>query len=151
MPASDGASHAHPTAAELALAAALRRAGRLDAEVAKTGLANAELQKKLDDVGARYAGLSQEHTDSLRTIASRDAQLKAQQATLSQTRGEIAACEDKNVKLYGYGSELMRRYRDKTAFEAIRQAEPLTGLKQAQIDNVLEEYRDKLDAQRVRP
>jgi predicted RNase H-like nuclease (RuvC/YqgF family) len=136
-------------AAELRLAAALKRAGRLDAELAKSRQANAELEKKLADAGARHAQLSQEHTEALRTIASRDAQLKLQQATLTQTRGEIGACEEKNLKLYGYGSELMRRYREKSAFEAIRQAEPLTGLQRAQIDNVLEEYRDKLQAQRV--
>jgi hypothetical protein len=137
-------------ATELQLAAALRRAGRLEADLAKSKQANAELEKKLADAGAKYASLSQEHTEALRTIASRDAQLKQQQGTLTQTRGEIAACEDKNLKLYGYGTELMQRYRDKSAFEAIRQAEPLTGLKQAQIDNVLEEYRDKLEAQRIR-
>lgn len=138
-------------AAELRLDAERRRASRLDADLAKSRQAIAEMEKKLADAGARYEHLSQEHADALRTIASRDAQLKVQVAVLTQTRGEIAACEKKNLKLYGYGNELMQRYREKSAFEAIRQAEPLTGLQQAQIDNLLEEYRDKLQAQRAGP
>jgi hypothetical protein len=44
----------------------------------------------------------------------------------------------------------MHRYRDKGPFEALRQADPVTGLTQAGIDNVLEEYRDKLDSQKIR-
>lgn len=137
--------------AEQKLAAAQRRAGGLEAELSRSRSAGADLEKKLAEAGARFARLSQEHTEALRTIASRDSQVKLQQGTLTQVRGEIAACEDKNAKLYGFGTELIGRYRDKSPFEAIRQAEPLTGLKQAQMDNLMEEYRDKLDAQRIRP
>ncbi len=134
---------------EKQLAIALPRANRLSAELAKEREAKTELEQKLAELGAKYDKLSQDHTDALRTIASRDAQIRQQTKTLTQTRGEITACEDKNVKLYSYGTDLMQRYRDKGVFDAIRQAEPLTGLKQAQIDNVLEEYRDKLDAQKI--
>jgi DNA repair exonuclease SbcCD ATPase subunit len=137
------------TAAEKELAIAQRRAAASGADLAKSRQTNTELEKKLADAGAKYAQLSQLHTEAIRTIASRDAQIKLGQASLTQVRGETAACEAKNARLYTYGNELMQRYRDKTAFEAIRQAEPLTGLKQAQIDNVLEEYRGKLEAQKI--
>src|SRR5262249_13511091 len=125
-------------AAEKEVEQAKQRAAAVGRELAQSQKSNADLQAKLTDTSGRFAKLGEEHSGSLRTIASRDAQIKQQQGTLMQTRTEIAACEDKNLKLYGYGEELMQRYRNKGAFEAMRQAEPFTGLKQAQIDNVLE-------------
>lgn len=136
-------------ATEQQLAAEQRRAGNLGAELNQSRQSGTQLEQKLAELSAKYALLSQEHTEALRTIASRDNQLKLQQASLMRTRTEIGACEEKNAKLYGYGSELMQRYLDKTAFESLRQAEPMTGLKQAQMDNLLQEYRDKLEAQRI--
>jgi len=133
---------------EKKLGDAERRNRALGAELTRSRQSNAELEKKLADANTRYAQLSQTHTESLRTLASRDNQIKLQIGTLTQTRTEVAACEEKNVKLYGYATELMQRYRDKGAFDALTQAEPVTGLKQARIDNLLEEYRDKLETQR---
>lgn len=137
-------------AAEQEAKAAGQRAGGLARELTQAKQGGTELQAKLDDTAAKLVKLGQEHTEALRTIASRDSQIKQQQNTLMQTRGEITACEDKNLKLYTYGDELAQRYRQKSAFDALRQAEPFTGLEQARIDNVIEEYRDKLDAQKIR-
>lgn len=136
-------------AAEQQAQAAQKHASGLMVELAQARQAGMELGKKLADANAKFAQLSQEHTDALHNLSSRDSQLKLQQSTLTQVRAEVAACEGKNLKLYEYGDELMQRYRDKGVFDSLRQAEPLTGLKQAQIDNLLGEYRDKLDAQRV--
>ena len=133
---------------EKKLGDAERRNRALGAELTRSRQSNAELEKKLAEANTRYAQLSQAHTEALRTLASRDNQIKLQIGTLTQTRTEVAACEEKNVKLYGYATELMQRYRDKGTFDALTQAEPVTGLKQARIDNLLEEYRDKLEAQR---
>ena len=133
---------------EKKLGDAERRNRALGAELTRSRQSNAELEKKLAEANTRYTQLSQTHTEALRTLASRDNQIKLQIGTLTQTRTEVAACEEKNVKLYGYATELMQRYRDKGAFDALTQAEPVTGLKQARIDNLLEEYRDKLETQR---
>ena len=128
---------------------------REKAAAAEQAAALAVLQGKLKEAEQRIAAAGVLQTDTQRTVASRDAQLRQLQAALAQTRtqanSEIGACEAKNAKLYTYGTELMRLYRGKTAFDAMRQAEPLTGLKAVEIDNVLEEYRDKLAGQRSAP
>ena len=81
-------------------------------------------------------------------MASRDAQQKQLRATLVQVRKEDDVCEMKNANLFTYGEELLRDYRGKTAFDAILQAEPLTGLNSVEIENLLKEYRGKLSAER---
>ncbi len=128
---------------------------REKAAAAEQAAALAALQGQLKEAEQRIGAAGVLQTETQRTLASRDAQLRQLQAALAQTRtqanSEIGVCEAKNAKLYTYGTELMRLYRDKTAFDAMRQAEPLTGLKAVEIDNVLEEYRDKLGAQRGTP
>jgi septal ring factor EnvC (AmiA/AmiB activator) len=61
---------------------------------------------------------------------------------------ELASCERKNVALYGVGRSLMDRFESKTCGETLVQKEPFTGLKQVETENLLEEYRDKLDDQK---
>lgn len=135
------------------LQGAAARARRLEQELAAERAVAADLKAKLAAANERVAAAGVLQTETQRSLASRDAQLRQVQATLLQTRtqaaAEIGSCEAKNAKLYAHGTELMRLYRDKTAFDAIRQAEPLTGLTSVGIENVLEEYRDKLAAGRA--
>jgi len=150
-------AEADRTAAGLKAAAARARVlaeeiKREKAAAAQQAAAQATLAARLTESEQRIAAAGVLQTETQRTLASRDAQLRQLQVALAQARtqanGEIGACEAKNAKLYSYGSELARLYRGKTAFDAMRQAEPLTGLKAVEIENVLEEYRDKLAGQR---
>jgi uncharacterized protein YlxW (UPF0749 family) len=70
-------------------------------------------------------------------------------AALSAQEKATAACETKNVQLYRYSQEMAARFEKKDALGALLQAEPLTGLKRVEIENLLEEYRDKLDSQKI--
>lgn len=128
---------------------------REKAAAVEQAAAQASLAARLKEIEQRIAAAGVLQTETQRTLASRDAQLRQLQAALAQARtqanSEIGACEAKNAKLHTYGTELKRLYRDKTAFDAMRQAEPLTGLKSVEIDNLLEEYRDKLSGQRSAP
>ncbi len=43
----------------------------------------------------------------------------------------------------------MTRFEQKTCGEILAQKEPFTGLKRVEVENLLEEYRDKLDEQKL--
>ncbi len=135
------------------LQGAVARARKLEEELKREKEAGAALQAKLADAGQRIAAAGVQQTESLRTLASRDSQLKQLQATLLQARTqattELGVCDAKNAKLVAYSGDLLRLYRDKTAFESIAQAEPLTGLKSVAIENIIEEYRGKIDSQKA--
>ncbi|MFN9389406.1 MAG: DNA repair protein, partial [Betaproteobacteria bacterium] len=59
--------------------------------------------------------------------------------------------EQKNVKLYVLSRELIERYRSQGFWDAVRRKEPFTGLKQVEVENLLEQYRDRADEARVIP
>jgi len=49
------------------------------------------------------------------------------------------------------GAGLLQLYRDKGLREITRQQEPLLGLGDVQMFNLVQDYRDKTDAERFRP
>lgn len=57
--------------------------------------------------------------------------------------------EGKNLKLYQTGRELMTRFEQKSYGEILAQKELFTGLKRVEIENLQEEYRNKLDEQKL--
>jgi chromosome segregation ATPase len=72
-------------------------------------------------------------------------------AALGAQEAATKDCQAKNVALYRYGQELAEKYKDKGVVDALTQQEPFTGLKRVQIENLLEDYRDKLDSQKIEP
>ena len=114
-------------------------------DLAASGQQLAETRKTLNDTGARLAQTS----DELRRAQADKANLES---IKTRNEREIVSCEDKNLKLYQTGRELMVRFEQKSCGEILAQKEPFTGLKRVEIENLLEEYRDKLDEQkRVKP
>jgi chromosome segregation ATPase len=71
--------------------------------------------------------------------------------SIRQQEERAAACEDKNRKLAGIALDALRRYKNKGVWEALRQSEPVLGLHSVEVENLLEEYRDKVDAETIRP
>lgn len=101
-----------------------------------------EYEARLTDGDKRYAALG----DEQKKAVLENAQLRSQQAKL---KGQLDDTEAKNLQLYKYSLALMDKYRTKSVFGCLAQAEPFTGLKQIEIDNLLDEYREKVDAQKV--
>ena len=72
--------------------------------------------------------------------------------TLQQTereRGELQqqldVCTQRNVALYGVGMEVLDRYESKGFWSVMKQKEPFTQLKRVEIENLAEDYRQRLD------
>lgn len=93
------------------------------------------------------ADLAQKYSEAERGLQK----LTDEKASLDRTlSANLAACEEKNLRLYKIGVELLDRYKNKGVFQAIRQAEPFTQLEWAGMENLLAEYREKLDGQRAK-
>lgn len=85
------------------------------------------------------------------TIAERDAMKADLEARLAEQTRLREETEAKNLKLYEYNVELMNVYASKGVMDSLLQREPFTGIKQVEIENILEEYSYKLDQQKVEP
>lgn len=130
------------------LDAAQRKAGGLSSRVSA-------LTRELDGVKAERDALTEKLAEARKTLADTSEKLSAAE---SDNRGlrdvgarqkeAIALCGQRNVKLYEYGNELLGAYQGKGCASALMQAEPFTRLKRIEVENMVEDYRDKLDEQK---
>ncbi len=117
-------------------------------------------------LGTRVAGLQQQLLEQQRTgtdaLAARSQALEGAnraretsdrqwQVRLAQQVTQLDECSAKNDRLVVLGAGLLQRYRDKGLREITRQQEPLLGLGDVQMFNLVQDYRDKTDAERFRP
>ncbi len=75
---------------------------------------------------------------------------KLEAVRVSQTQ-LIAACEERNTKLYAVGRSVIEECHDRSAKDTLLRLEPFTGIAQVEIENRLEAQRDQLDAQKSLP
>lgn len=97
-----------------------------------------QTEDQLRDVVAKYKELDGEHRELTAVREELD------QTVAVKTR-EISECEGKNIRMFEANVELLGHYAGKTAWDALAQREPFTGLKQVEIENILQEYRFKLE------
>jgi len=71
------------------------------------------------------------------------------QGSLTQERQRLTACQASNGELYRVGGEILERYQRKSCTDSLLQAEPFTGLKRVEIENMVEDFQEKLDGARL--
>jgi hypothetical protein len=109
----------------------------------------AGVRERLEQTAGRLTETQQTLAQTQRTLATTEADKRNLEGIKARNEREIALCEGKNLKLFQTGRELMVRFEKKTCGEVMAQGEPFTGLKRVEIENLLEEYRDKLDEQKL--
>lgn len=139
------------------------KVGKLDKALSEEKARGEQLQKDLEAAKQEQAATKASLLESETRLAETAKNLLQTQQTLARTEAdkrqlevlkvrqekEIAGSEAKNLKLYQTGRELMTRFEQKSCAETLAQKEPFTGLKRVEIENLLEEYRDKLDEQKL--
>ena len=129
----------------------------LQAENAKLKAEVDGLSKKLgsarsgaDKSRAANAGLTEKLQETAQTLVQAQVERKKLEDTNAAQVKQIENCVAKNVQLYQVNRELLQQYEGKGVMASLLQKEPLTGLKQVEIENLVEEYRDKIDGLRVK-
>jgi ABC-type transporter Mla subunit MlaD len=102
-----------------------------EASLAKSREGNAALSENL-----------QKTAQNLRQTETEKTQL---QGTVVDQAQLIESCEAKNVKMLQINRELLVHYERKGFIDAMLQHEPLTQLKRVEIENIVQEYQDKID------
>lgn len=123
--------------AEAGLSAAGRRSDALSGSLAKTQMRLEQTTAKLREV----AGMYRETRAKLQQAEAARDDLAAQ---LAETSRQLQDAEDKNLALYKVNRELMVRYQRKSAWDALRQAEPFSGIRGVAIENELQDYEDRM-------
>ena len=72
-------------------------------------------------------------------------------AKAADTERKLADCRARNSELYKLGSEILERYRRFGIGEALAAREPFTGNAKVKLDNLIQDYGDKLLDQTAKP
>ncbi|KPF47816.1 hypothetical protein IP87_00405 [beta proteobacterium AAP121] len=100
------------------------------------------------------AALAAKDAELARTAAALQAQTGARQEwqqRFGQQVRLVTECSEKNDRLVKLGAELLARWQGKGVMEALRQREPVLGLGDVQMFNLVQAYRDKTDNEKFVP
>jgi chromosome segregation ATPase len=127
------------------------KAAALQTQLDATRTTQENTQHALDDANGRLAALNAKLGEAQKQLAARDAQLKEVSLTVEQSKAANNSCEAKNVALFAYAQEVLQRYRKKGVWASLSQKDPVFGLKEVEVENVVQEYQLKFDSQKVKP
>ncbi len=139
------------TVKNTSLKAQSTKAAALQAQLEAAHTAQENTQHGLEDANSRLATLNTKLAEAQKQLTARDAQIKETSLILDQTKAANTSCEAKNVTLYGYAVEVLQRYQKKGVWASLSQKDPVFGLKEVDMENVVQEYQLKFDAQKVKP
>lgn len=132
---------------------------KLSAERAARSRTERDLKTAQDEIEALKSKLAESEVQlaetrtnlqaTTQTLAQTDSAKKQTESQLAGTRQDLGQCRTQNDKLYSLSREVMVKYRDKTCQDALAQAEPFTGLKRVEVENLLETWRDRADQARL--
>jgi chromosome segregation ATPase len=103
-----------------------------------------DLEQRLKTTLERVAVLEKE-------LAQTSAQLKTSEGALIGRNRQVNACEKRNSELYGLGRKLVEQCRDTASVGASQLVDHVTGAKRVAFETLMEDYRDKLDGERLLP
>jgi chromosome segregation ATPase len=125
----------------------------LDAQRQEREALDARLAAQAQTLQTTQQALDQQRqalADHQRRLAQRESALADLQARhASQARG-LQTCATNNAALHALGHELLQRWVDKTVAEVLAQSEPFVQTRRVALENLVDGYRDKLDAQALR-
>ncbi len=145
-------------AASRAGAAQKASAAKLAAlEADKTQLAAkvADLERLLDDVKRTaeqaLADKDKELVRAATTFRAKEGERADWQGRFGQQVRLATECTDKNERLLRLNAELLNRWQGKGVLDTLLQREPVLGFNDVQIFNLVQDYRDRADAERFVP
>lgn len=108
-----------------------------------------QLQTQLQEQQQLVAELNQQLTDTKNALGVNDTQRKKLVSNVSNMHQKLQSCEEKNSQLYAYGKSLVSVYDDASLYQKVMRQEPFFQLKRVELENILQEKRDQLDASKV--
>lgn len=130
------------------LASANARRAALERELEELNKGKADLAEKFQETGEALQEMTKKQAEAVQALQHKEQEIKRFEAEVSRQARQVETCEAKNSRLYQINADLMDKYQSKGVFGALLQAEPFTQLKSVEVENLLQEYRDKLDAEK---
>lgn len=92
-----------------------------------------------------------EQLENGRTQMKKDAVQRAElEEALKKETANFSQCYDNNKKLYAINQDLLSRYQHKGFTDVLGQKEPFTGIKQVDVENLIQDYQYQIDSLQVK-
>ena len=107
-----------------------------------------QTQAQLETTQKNLTDLKAQHQQAQTDLKFNDNQRKTLSTNLAQTTKLVNECEEKNIKLHQFGTELIQIYDKPSSYDAAMRKEQFFQLKRVELENILQNKQDKLnDAQ----
>lgn len=136
-------------AAQTRVDGAEQAATRLREALAAFQAQNEALRGRLGEAQTVIGSLRADQATTGAALAQSQTQGKALDTDLAGCRARVDTLVAHNLKLFEIGNELLDRFEHKGVWSALKTAEPFTGLKRVELENIVQDYRFELDDQRV--
>jgi chromosome segregation ATPase len=117
-------------------AASEARAALLDSK-------NGQLTERLGKIEADRHALEQKQKETFQTLQEREKDLKALNRKYDEAAGH-------NARLCTICDELIRKYESKGVMKTLLTKEPFTQIKKVELEKFVQDYKDKIDQQKMR-
>ncbi|MCB5190610.1 hypothetical protein LG198_07720 [Methylobacillus arboreus] len=131
------------------VANANRRNAALNAELEALRKEKTALQTAGQALQAKLEETQQQLANAEETILKGEAERSEMQAVIVRKQQQLNASNEKNAKLYNFGLQLIKIYERPSLYRQVMRDEPFTQLKRVELENILQEYKDKIDEMRV--
>lgn len=115
----------------------------------QTAQAHSQAQQRsaalTDRVRADSARISELQETYRREMGDARADIGLLRSAVEERNAWITECQAKNEDLYEANSELLTAYRDKSAWDALKQSDPLTGIASVKLEHTVQEYQFRLE------
>ena len=107
------------------------------------------LRAARDATAAKLAETETELRKTQEAQRAAEAEGKRLQAALAAEKQQLQVCTERGQELRKVSNQVLDLYEKKSCLDSSLQREPFTGLKRVEIENAVEDMREKLDSQRA--
>lgn len=130
------------TEARLAETSSSLESATREAAGVRTKLGSTE--KRLERTTGQLKDVVAKYREQALKLRETEAQRSELQANLEATAGQLEDAEGKNLALYQLNREILAEFEKEGPWDGLLRKEPVTGFKQVEIENLVQEYEDKM-------
>jgi chromosome segregation ATPase len=132
-------------------AASQRVRAASDAALARSTQDREAVETELVRVKERTQELIEKFRETTQTLREVETDRATAKQAVAQHERDLNACVASNMALYKLNDEVLTRLGQQGFWSRVGQAEPFTKLKRVELENLIDEYRNRADDQKLAP
>lgn len=122
-----------------------KRLSQSETSLAQSSASNTRSTEQNTQLRSRMDELVKQFRETIENLKKTELERNDLKTMLAAREAVLGTCVTNNDKLFATGNEILDRYEAKGCFASAREKEPFTQLKRVQLQNLVDEYRWKLE------